>query len=165
MIHGASGGVGTAAVQIARAMGLTVLGTAGTPHGLDLAKQEGAHEVFDHRKSGYQEEILRATSGRGVDIILEMLANVNLAHDTKLLTNNGRVIVIGSLLFQSLYRDPMQHPPKLPVFCSGWEQSFSTGLIVLLALRPSKHNCIVAVKTTLYRVLLTAFFRNTEPGM
>src|ERR1700691_6108391 len=81
LIHGASGGVGTAAVQIALAMGLTVLGTAGTPHGLDLAKREGAHQVFDHRKSGYQEEILRATSGRGVDIILEMLANVNLAHD------------------------------------------------------------------------------------
>ena len=77
LIHGASGGVGTAAVQIARAMRLMVLGTAGTSQGLDLAKREGA-------------------SGRGVDIILEMLANVNLAHDTKLLTNNGRVIVIGS---------------------------------------------------------------------
>ena len=50
----------------------------------------------DHRKSGYQEEILRATGDRGVDIILEMLANVNLSHDTKLWTNNGRVIVIGS---------------------------------------------------------------------
>jgi NADPH2:quinone reductase len=96
LIHGASGGVGTAAVQIARSMGLTVLGTAGTPQGLDLVKRQGAHQVFDHRKSGYQEEILRATGNRGVDIILEMLANVNLAHDTKLLANNGRVIVIGS---------------------------------------------------------------------
>jgi NADPH:quinone reductase len=96
LIHGASGGVGTAAVQIARAMGLTVLGTAGTPQGLDLAKREGADQVFDHHQSGYQEEILRATGNRGVDIILEMLANVNLAHDTKLLANNGRVIVIGS---------------------------------------------------------------------
>jgi NADPH:quinone reductase len=96
LIHGASGGVGTAAVQIARAMGLTVLGTAGTQQGLDLVKREGAHRVFDHRKSGYQEEILQATGSRGLDIILEMLANVNLAHDTKLLANNGRVIVIGS---------------------------------------------------------------------
>jgi len=77
-------------------MGLMVLGTAGTSQGLDLAKREGAHQVFDHRKSGYQEEILRATDNRGLDIILEMLANVNLAHDTKLLANNGRVIVIGS---------------------------------------------------------------------
>jgi NADPH:quinone reductase len=96
LVHGASGGVGIAAVQIARAMGLRVLGTAGTPKGLDITKQEGAHQVFDHRKAGYQEEILHATDNRGVDIILEMLANVNLSYDTKLLANNGRVIVIGS---------------------------------------------------------------------
>jgi NADPH2:quinone reductase len=96
LVHGASGGVGIAAVQIARAMGLTVFGTAGTPKGLEIAKREGAHQVFDHRKSGYQEQILHATGDRGVDIILEMLANVNLAHDTMLLARNGRVIVIGS---------------------------------------------------------------------
>jgi NADPH:quinone reductase len=96
LVHGASGGVGIAALQIARAMGLTVLGTAGTPKGLETATQEGAHEVFNHRIAGYQEEILKATGTRGVDIILEMLANVNLSHDTKLLANNGRVIVIGS---------------------------------------------------------------------
>ena len=96
LVHGASGGVGTAALQIARAMGLKVLGTAGTPKGFETAKREGAHQVFDHRKAGYQEEILQATGNRGVDIILEMLANVNLPYDTKLLANNGRVIVIGS---------------------------------------------------------------------
>jgi len=96
LVHGASGGVGIAALQIARAIGLKVLGTAGTPKGLEIAKREGAHQAFDHRKAGYQEEILQATHNRGVDIILEMLANVNLAHDTKLLANNGRVIVIGS---------------------------------------------------------------------
>ena len=96
LVHGASGGVGIAALQIARAMGLVVLGTAGTPKGLEVAKREGAHQVFDHRKAGYQEEILQATDNRGVDIILEMLANVNLSNDTKLLANNGRVIVIGS---------------------------------------------------------------------
>jgi NADPH:quinone reductase len=96
LVHGASGGVGIAAVQIARAAGLKVLGTAGTPQGLELAKREGAHAVFDHRKSGYLDEIQQATGGRGVDIILEMLANVNLANDTKLLATNGRVIVIGN---------------------------------------------------------------------
>src|SRR6202008_2232950 len=96
LVHGASGGVGVAAVQIARAMGLKVLGTAGTPSGLELAKREGAHQVFDHSKAGYQADILQATGNRGVDIILEMLANVNLAYDTKLLANNGRVIVIGN---------------------------------------------------------------------
>jgi NADPH2:quinone reductase len=96
LVHGASGGVGIAAVQIARAIGLRVFGTAGTPKGLELAKQEGAHQVFNHRKAGYQDEILQATDNRGVDIILEMLANVNLSNDTTLLANDGRVIVIGS---------------------------------------------------------------------
>lgn len=96
LVHGASGGVGTAALQIARAMGLTVFGTAGTPKGLELAAREGAHRVFDHGKAGYEADILEATGNRGVDIVLEMLANVNLARDTRLLANNGRVIVIGN---------------------------------------------------------------------
>jgi NADPH2:quinone reductase len=96
LIHGASGGVGTAAAQMARAMGLVVFGTAGTQKGLDLAKREGAHQVFDHTKANYQEEILKTTGGKGVDVVLEMLANVNLAHDLKLLAFRGRVIVIGN---------------------------------------------------------------------
>jgi NADPH2:quinone reductase len=96
LVHGASGGVGSAAVQMARAMGLTVFGTAGTQKGADLAKREGAHQVFDHSKAGYQEEIMKATGGRGVDIVLEMLANVNLSADLKLLATNGRVIIIGN---------------------------------------------------------------------
>src|SRR5713226_7110409 len=94
--HGASGGVGIAAVQMGRAMGLTVFGTAGTPKGVELVKREGAHQVFDHTKAGYQEEIMKATGGRGVDIVLEMLANVNLSADLKLLAINGRVIIIGN---------------------------------------------------------------------
>jgi NADPH:quinone reductase len=96
LIHGGSGGVGTAGVQIARAMGMTVIGTAGTEKGLELVKREGAHHAFNHTKAGYAEEILQATGGRGVDVVLEMLANVNLATDTKLLATNGRVIVIGN---------------------------------------------------------------------
>jgi NADPH:quinone reductase len=96
LVHGASGGVGTAAVQMARAMGLTVFGTAGTQKGADLVKREGAHQVFDHSKAGYLEEIMKATGGRGMDIILEMLANVNLSADLKLLATNGRVIIIGN---------------------------------------------------------------------
>ena len=96
LIHGASGGVGIAGVQLARALGLTVFGTASSQKGLDLAQREGAHQVFDHSKSGYLDEIMKATGGRGVDIVLEMLANVNLASDMKLLATNGRIIVIGS---------------------------------------------------------------------
>jgi len=96
LIHGASGGVGTAAIQLARAMGMTVFGTAGTPKGLELIKKEGAHQAFDHSKASSVEEIMKATGGNGVDVILEMLANVNLANDLKLLALNGRVIIIGN---------------------------------------------------------------------
>jgi NADPH2:quinone reductase len=88
--------VGIAAVQIARAGGLTVFGTAGTEKGMDLARREGAHQVFNHTKQGYAEEILKATGGRGVDVILEMLANINLGPDLKLLAPHGRVVVVGS---------------------------------------------------------------------
>lgn len=96
LVHGASGGVGIAAVQIARAMGMTIIGTAGTDKGLELARREGAHHAFNHRTAGYTDAILKATNGRGVDVVLEMLANVNLAADLKLLARFGRVIIIGS---------------------------------------------------------------------
>jgi NADPH2:quinone reductase len=96
LVHGASGGVGTAALQMARAMGLTVFGTAGTDKGLELARREGAHQTFNHSKAGYHEEIMKAAGGRGVDVILEMLANVNLGGDLKLLAMNGRAVVVGS---------------------------------------------------------------------
>jgi NADPH:quinone reductase len=96
LVHGASGGVGTAALQIARAEGLVVFGTAGSDKGLELIKRQGAQQVFNHTKPGYTDEIMKATGGKGVDIILEMLANVNLAADLKLLATYGRVIVIGN---------------------------------------------------------------------
>ncbi|MBI4978654.1 MAG: NADPH:quinone reductase [Spirochaetes bacterium] len=96
LVHGASGGVGIAAVQMGRAMGMTVLGTAGSPEGFELVMREGAHHAFDHTKHGYQEAILAATGGRGVDVVLEMLANVNLAGDMKLIARDGRIVIIGS---------------------------------------------------------------------
>jgi len=95
LVHGASGGVGVASVQIARAMGLRVFGTAGTPEGRELARREGAHEVFDHHDPGYREAMLRLEP-RGLDVIVEMLANVNLGQDLKLLARHGRVVVVGS---------------------------------------------------------------------
>ena len=96
LVHGASGGVGTAAVQMARAGGLQVIGTAGTEKGRKLVLEQGANHVVDHRQEGYTEEIMALTKGRGVDVILEMLANVNLAKDLTLLAVRGRVVVIGN---------------------------------------------------------------------
>jgi NADPH:quinone reductase len=96
LVHGASGGVGTAAVQLARAHGLRVFGTAGSDEGLKLVHEQGAHEVFDHRAPDHFEQIMNATAGRGVDVIVEMLANVNLGKDLTILAKRGRVVIIGS---------------------------------------------------------------------
>ena len=96
LVHGASGGVGVAAIQWARAIGLSVIGTAGTDKGLQLITDQGAEKSFNHNSPDYQRQILDATQGHGVDIILEMLANVNLNHDLRMLAHRGRVVVIGS---------------------------------------------------------------------
>ena len=96
LVHGASGGVGTAAVQLAHAFEVRVFGTAGSPEGRELVFHLGADLAFDHKDSGYRQAILDATGGRGVDCILEMLANVNLGEDLRLLAPYGRVVVIGS---------------------------------------------------------------------
>src|SRR5213076_1124543 len=96
LVHGASGGVGTAALQLARAHGLRVLGTAGSDEGLKLAREQGAHEVFDHRAPEHFEQVMKASGGRGVDVIVEMLANVNLGKGLTILAKGGRVVIIGS---------------------------------------------------------------------
>ena len=96
LVHGASGGVGTAAVQLARAAGLTVIGTAGTDKGRRLAAEQGAHHVLDHHQDGYLQEAMMITENRGVDVVLELLANVNLGHDLEILATGGRIAVIGS---------------------------------------------------------------------
>ena len=96
LIHGASGGVGTAAVQLARAAGLHVIGTAGTEKGRQLVQGQGAHLVVDHHAADYPQAVMKFTSGQGVDVIVEMLANVNLAKDLTLLAKGGRVVIVGS---------------------------------------------------------------------
>ena len=96
LVHGASGGVGIAAVQLARAAGLRVIGTAGTEEGKALVLAQGAHYILNHRSDGYLNKLQELTCGQGVDIILEMLANVNLDRDLGVLATGGRVVVIGS---------------------------------------------------------------------
>jgi len=96
LVHGASGGVGIAAVQLARARGLKVIGTAGTDKGRRLVQEQGAHHVLDHTAPGYLDEVLKLTDNKGVDVILEMLANVNLQKDFGALAMRGRVAVIGN---------------------------------------------------------------------
>jgi NADPH2:quinone reductase len=105
LIHGATGGVGLAAVQLARAAGLTILATGGTERGRKLLREQGAHHVFDHHAADYPARIMTATGGRGVNLIVEMLANINLGKDLPLLAPNGRVLVIGS-------RGPVEINPR-----------------------------------------------------
>lgn len=96
LIHGATGGVGIAAVQMARAFGCTVIGTGGSDRGRQLALREGAHHMLDHTKPNYLDELMSLTNGKGVELILEMLANVNLAKDLSVLAKYGRVVVVGN---------------------------------------------------------------------
>lgn len=96
LIHGASGGVGLAAVQLARAYGIKVIGTAGTSEGENAVKKAGASLVFNHRQDGYVQNILDATDGHGADVIVEMLANASLTKDLQLAAVKGRIGVVGN---------------------------------------------------------------------
>jgi NADPH2:quinone reductase len=96
LVHGASGGVGTAAVQLARAAGMIVVGTAGSEVGIKLVKEQGAHHGLHHSADGYLDELMKLTDGKGVDVIIELLANKNLGRDLTVLAKKGRVAVIGS---------------------------------------------------------------------
>jgi NADPH2:quinone reductase len=96
LVHGASGGVGIGAVQLARARGLTVIGTAGTERGRRMVAEQGAHHVLDHTASGHLDEAVKLTGGRGPDIIMEMLANANLQKDLGAIAMRGRIVVIGN---------------------------------------------------------------------
>jgi NADPH2:quinone reductase len=96
LVHGASGAVGLASVQMAKATGMYVIGTAGTDNGLNIVKSQGADLVLNHREANYM-ETLRTHVPHGIDLVLEMLANVNLNKDLEILkAKKGRVAVIGN---------------------------------------------------------------------
>ena len=105
LVHGASGGVGIAAVQLAKAAGMWVIGTAGSQRGMDLVREQGAHHILNHREPGYLDAVAELTCGQGVDVVVEMLANVNLGNDLNLLASGGRVVVVGS-------RGPVEIDPR-----------------------------------------------------
>jgi NADPH:quinone reductase len=95
-IHGASGSVGTSAIQLAKRAGLAVIGSAGSAAGMDLVRREGADHAVNHNDAGYLDEVKRLTGGQGPNLILEMLANVNLKADMDLAAKYGRIVVIGN---------------------------------------------------------------------
>jgi NADPH2:quinone reductase len=105
LVHGGSGGVGTAAVQMAHAAGLAVFATGGTAKGRKLISANGAHHVLDHHQSGYLEKAVELTGNKGFDVIIEMAAKINLAKDLTVLAKRGRVVVVGS-------RGPIEINPR-----------------------------------------------------
>lgn len=96
LVQGASGSVGSAAVQMARAFGARVIGTAGSAEGLHQIREQGAHAAFNYKNPEHTQQIVDYTGGAGVALILEILANANLDRDLKMLAKRGRVVVIGS---------------------------------------------------------------------
>jgi NADPH:quinone reductase len=96
LVHGATGGVGIACVELAHARGLRVIGSGGTDAGLASVLEHGADVVVNHRNPGYTDDIMRATGGRGVNVIVEMAGHINLDRDLTLLAKHGRVVVVGN---------------------------------------------------------------------
>ncbi|XP_076602122.1 quinone oxidoreductase-like [Chaetodon auriga] len=130
LIHGASGGVGVAACQLSWALGLKVLGTAGTPEGMKLVLNNQAHLAFNHREEGYTDKIMKATEGRGVDVIVEMLSNVNLSKDLQMLAYGGRVLIVGS-------RGPIEINPRDTMV----KESSIVGVALFFATPEEKKEC------------------------
>jgi NADPH2:quinone reductase len=96
LVHGASGGVGVAAVQMARAHGLRVIGTAGTDEGLQAIREEGAQVTLNHRTPGYLDSLAESSDAGNPHVIVEMLANVNLDRDLDIIAPRGRIIIVGN---------------------------------------------------------------------
>ncbi len=96
LVHGASGAVGVAAVQLALAHGMTVIGTAGSERGRQLVADQGVEHVLDHSNVAHFDELRSIVGDRGIDVIVEMAAHINLARDLPVLGQKGRVVVVGN---------------------------------------------------------------------
>lgn len=95
LVHAAAGGVGLAAVQLGAALGARVIGTAGTPDKLTLAKQNGADVVINYREEDWVERVKELTDGRGADVIYDPVGGDTFDLSTKCIAFEGRILVIG----------------------------------------------------------------------
>jgi NADPH2:quinone reductase len=138
LIHGGSGGVGLAAIQFAKAAGLTVIATAGTEEGRQLLREQGADCVTDHHAADHFDQVLHFTNEQGVDILLEMLANVNLAKDLKIMAKKGQLVIIGS-------RGPVEVDPRDIMA----RELNMYGTLVLLATETERAQAFTAIETGL----------------
>ena len=95
LIHGAAGGVGLAAIQIAKHRGAEVFATAGTPEKRDFVRMLGADHVLDSRSLEFTDKIMEMTAGHGVDVVLNSLAGEAIYRNLQLLRPFGRFLEIG----------------------------------------------------------------------
>ncbi|HQH20924.1 MAG TPA: NADPH:quinone reductase [Thermoleophilia bacterium] len=95
LVQGAAGGVGSASVQLAKALGARVLATASGPDAADLVLSLGAEAVIDFRTEDVPERVLELTGGRGVDLIHELVLSANLPMDVGMVAKGGRIIGTG----------------------------------------------------------------------
>lgn len=95
LIHGAAGGVGIAAVQLARHMGAEVFATAGNEEKREFVALLGADYVFDSRSMAFGDQILAATGGEGVDVVLNSLAGEAIRRNLQILRPFGRFLELG----------------------------------------------------------------------
>ncbi len=95
LIHSAAGGVGLAALQIARSLGAEVFATAGSDAKRDLLRSMGVVHVFDSRRLDFADEVLAASGGQGVDVVLNSLAGEAIAAGLRCLAPYGRFVELG----------------------------------------------------------------------
>src|SRR5690606_17945725 len=95
LIHAAAGGVGMAALQLAKRAGLTVYATAGSAYKRALVRELGAAAVFDSRSTDFAERLLEATDGRGVDLVLNSLAGDFIPASLRVLAAGGQLLELG----------------------------------------------------------------------
>jgi NADPH2:quinone reductase len=104
LVQAAAGGVGTAAVRIARAFGCTVLAGVGSDAKLDLVRGLGARRVVNYRREGWDRALREETGGRGVDVVLEVVGGDVYARSLELLAPAGRLVVAGFATYLGLRR-------------------------------------------------------------
>jgi NADPH2:quinone reductase len=95
LVHGAAGGVGLAAIEIAKAIGATVIATAGGAAKCAFARSRGADHVVDYRAGPFRDEVLRLTGGRGVDAVLDPVGGEVFSESLRCMAPEGRICPIG----------------------------------------------------------------------